>query len=159
KWFMATYLICESKKGISSNQLKRTLSVSYKTAWYLTHRIRAAMAMAFTEPLTGVVEVDETYVGGKAKNMHKADRERKIHGRGGSGKTMVIGAIERGGNVRFRIEQRWDRETAQAVLGELIADEAEAIFTDEHSAYMDIGDEDTRHEAVRHGAEEWVRAD
>src|SRR5438094_3537112 len=82
KWFAAIYLICESKKGISSNQLKRTLQVSYKTAWYLTHRIRAAMAAAFTEPLTGVVEVDETFVGGKAKNMHKADRARKIQGRG-----------------------------------------------------------------------------
>ena len=84
KWFAAVYLMCESRKGISANQLKRTLGVAYQTAWHLCHRIRAAVADADTTPLAGTVEVDETFIGGKAKNMHKKDRERKIQGRGAS---------------------------------------------------------------------------
>src|ERR687896_2654720 len=64
KWFMAIYLMCESKKGISANQMKRTLSISYKTAWYLCHRIRAAMAVNSPLPLEGVIEADETWIGG-----------------------------------------------------------------------------------------------
>src|SRR3989475_9159413 len=74
KWFLATYLLCESKKGISANQLKRTLGIgSYKTAWYLCHRIRSAMTQG-QEPLTGIVEADETYLGGKLRNKSAAIR-------------------------------------------------------------------------------------
>src|SRR5437763_13067273 len=101
KWFAAIYLLSESKKGMSANQLKRTLKVAYKTAWYLCHRIREAVKDAESSLLKGICEVDETYVGGKAKNMHKDVRARKIHGRGGVGKAMVLGAIERGGKVRL----------------------------------------------------------
>lgn len=159
KWFMATYLLCESKKGMSSNQLKRTLNVSYKTAWYLTHRIRAAVAEAFTEPLTGVVEV-EAFVGSTAKNMHKADRDRMINGRGDTGnKTMVLGAIQRGGQVHFRIEQRRTSEVLHGFIGEHVANEAEAIMTDEHTGYHGVGDENTRHATVNHGTDDWDRAD
>src|SRR5713101_4279399 len=95
KWFIATYLICESKKGVSALQLKRVLGVAYKTAWYLCHRIREAVKDADTSLLKGICEVDETFVGGKAKNMHKHVREQKIKGRGGVGKAMALGAIER----------------------------------------------------------------
>src|SRR6266850_5109934 len=77
KWFAAIYLLSESKKGMSALQLKRTLKVAYKTAWYLCHRIREAVKDADTSLLTGIVECDETYIGGKAKNMHKSDWERK----------------------------------------------------------------------------------
>ena len=65
KWFLCVYLLCESRKGMSANQLKRTLGITYKTAWYLCHRVRAAMKDASPEPFTGIVEMDETYVGGK----------------------------------------------------------------------------------------------
>src|SRR5436190_11687695 len=95
KWFVATYLICESKKGMSANQLKRTLGVSYKTAWYLCHRIRSAMTQDGA-PLTGIVEADETYLGGKVRNKTRAQREAAKM-TGSKEKTVVVGAIQRGG--------------------------------------------------------------
>src|SRR3954452_9335215 len=93
KWFLAVYLIVESKKGISANQLKRTLNVSYKTAWYLCHRIRSAMEDESGDLLTGIVEADETYIGGKAGGFaSKKDAAR--HRR--DNKTVVLGAVQRG---------------------------------------------------------------
>jgi transposase-like protein len=94
KWFLATLLLCEARKGMSANQIKRTLGVSYKTAWYLCHRIRAAMKEADRTMLDGTVEMDETYVGG-----------RQHRGRGwntpGNNKEVVIGIRQRGGDLRF----------------------------------------------------------
>jgi transposase-like protein len=159
KWFLAIYLMSEARKGVSANQLKRTLGVAYKTAWYLCHRIRKAVADADTSLLSGIIEVDETYIGGKAKNMHKDVRERKITGRGASGKAMVLGAIERGGKIRLRVDQRADRETLHAFIKEMAAPEAECIMTDEHAGYEGIADENTRHETVSHSKDEWVRGD
>jgi transposase-like protein len=159
KWFIATYLICESKKGMSALQLKRTLGVAYKTAWYLCHRIREAVKDADTTLLSGFVEVDETYVGGKAKNMHKADRARKIQGRGASGKAMVLGAIERGGQVRLDSGLTASRETLRAFIAAKIADEAAGIMTDDCPAYEGCGDANTLHQSVNHSAKEWVRGD
>lgn len=159
KWFAAVYLMCESKKGISANQLKRTLGVAYQTAWHLCHRIRKAVSDADTTLLSGIIEVDETYIGGKAKNMHKDVRERKITGRGGHDKAMVLGAIERGGKIRLRVDKKADRETLHKFIKEMTAPEAEAIMTDAWPAYRGCGDEDTRHESVDHSAEEWVRGD
>jgi transposase-like protein len=150
KWFLATYLMCESKKGMSANQLKRTLGVSYKTAWYLCHRIRWAMGDGPTPQLHGTVEVDETYIGGKRSGP-----------RGHMDKTMVLGAIERNGRVVFRVEGRVqaDRKRLHRFVNDVVADDAEAIYTDGHPAYEGIGDEDTRHETVSHAQEEWVRGD
>jgi len=104
KWFIAIYLICESKKGVSALQLKRTLGVAYKTAWYLCHRIREAVKNdADCQLLSGVVECDEAYIGGDPKNMHKSRRAKlKKVGVYYENKTMVLGAIERGGNVRLQ---------------------------------------------------------
>lgn len=159
KWFIAVYLMCESRKGISANQLKRTLHVAYKTAWYLCHRIRAAVKDADTSLLKGIVECDETYVGGKAKNMHKKEREAKIKGRGAVGKAMVIGAIERGGQLRLRVGKTADRETLHGFLNEQTHPQTECIMTDEWPAYDGIADKDTRHEKVNHSKDEWVRGD
>ena len=94
KWFLAIYLMCESKKGVSANQLKRTLGVAYQTAWHLCHRIREAMGNdPFTGPtLFGIVEVDETLVGGRRRGVGTGNRE---------GKTWVAGAVQRGGNIRL----------------------------------------------------------
>src|SRR5207248_8284316 len=130
---------------------KRTLGVSYKTAWYLCHRIRWAMGeVASDTKLTGTVEVDETYLGGKGHGPN-AWRE----------KTMVLGAIERNGNVRLRVEGRVmaNKKRLHKFVEDVVADDAEAIYTDQHSGYIGIGDENTRHESVSHNREEWVRGD
>ena len=150
KWFIAVYLMCQARKGVSANQLKRMVGVSYKTAWFLCHRIRAAMGGAQESPLSGIVEVDETYVGGKTR--HK--------GRGYRGnKSMVLGAIARGGEVRLRLESTNDRKTLHDFIRRVTEDDTEAIFTDEWAAYQGIADDDTRHETVNHRAEEWVRGE
>ena len=149
-WLIAVYLITESKKGISASQMQRTLSVSYRTAWYLCHRIRAALADEQPEPLRGIVEVDETYVGGKKRGM----------GRGYVGnKTMVLGAIQRGGNVRLTVEKRADKATLHRFVRSATHPDTEAIHTDEWPAYNGVADGNTRHETVNHREEEWVRAD
>jgi transposase-like protein len=150
KWFAATYLMIEAKKGVSANQLKRTLKVHYKTAWYLCHRIREAMREVNPMPLSGTVEIDETWIGGKRRHV----------GSGYTGnKTMVMGAVQRDGAIRLRIEERRDAPTLQGFVTDHCVDETERIYTDEHSSYIGIGDEDTIHESVNHSAEEWVRGD
>jgi transposase-like protein len=149
KWFLATYLMCESRKGISANQLKRTLAVSYEAAWYLCHRIRSAMEQV-ERPLAGVVEMDETYVGGKEKG-----RGRK----GGYGhKVMVMGALEREGDIRLRVStaKKNRGRTIQRFANSVLSDQVEVVYTDGHNAYQAL---DVPHEVVDHGTEEWVRGD
>lgn len=154
KWFATTYLMIESKKGVSANQIKRTVGVAYKTAWYLCHRIRAAMAEANSEPLTGTVEADETLVGGKRLRRRSNYRDNKA---------MVMGVIERGGRVRLEMAdvQHKDltREMAHAFLHRHTVPELERLITDEQWAYRGFADADTRHETVNHGDKEWARGD
>lgn len=154
KWFAATYLMIESKKGISALQVKRMLKIgSYETAWYLCHRIRSTM-IEDGPPLTGIVEADETYIGGKNKR-YKTKKEAAIHRR--DNKTIVLGAIQRGGELRVRTSQKNDRKSLHGFLNDVVADDAEAIYTDEWHPYQGIGDENTRHETVNHHGMEWVR--
>jgi transposase-like protein len=149
KWFLAIYLMVESKKGISAKQLQRMLKVSYKTAWYLAHRIRDAMGDAEQKPLLGIIEADETWHGGK--------RSGTGSGPYSSGKTLVVGAVARGGEVRLRMTAGRDRGTLSRFLGDVVDDKAEAIYTDDWVGYRGIGDVDTKHVAVNHAAKEWVR--
>ena len=147
KWFLAIYLMCQSKKGMSAKQLERTLGVSYKTAWYLCHRIREAMG---NDPLTGptlvgIVEVDETMVGGKRRGEDWR-----------ANKTWVAGAVERGGRVRLERIPDVRKHTLHDFIARNVADDAEAIYTDELKSYIGIGG---RHETVNHAAEEWVVGD
>jgi transposase-like protein len=154
KWFLAVYLMIESKKGISANQLKRTLGVSYKTAWYLCHRIRAAMVDESGDMLHGIVEADETYVGGKTggyRDKKEAARHRRDN------KTVVLGAVERGGRVRLRVAPDATSASVKGFLKDVVSDDAEAIFTDSHRSYRGIADHNTRHEYVDHSRDEWVR--
>ena len=152
KWFVAMYLMIESKKGISANQMRRTLGVSYKTAWHLCHRIRQAMGGdPFDGPtLFGIVEVDETLVGGRKRGVGSGNR---------TGKTWVAGAIQRGGKVRLESIPNVRKATLHKFINRHVRDETEAIYTDELRSYIGIADEDTRHESVRHAEEEWVLGD
>src|SRR5215208_2983507 len=134
KWFLAVYLIIESKKGISANQLKRILNVSYKTAWYLCHRIRAALNEVDAQLLKGIVEADETFVGGKVEGMG--------HGYTGN-KVVVVGAIQRGGTIRLQVIKGRDRETLQGFIRENVTGGTKAIYTDEWGTYKGIADQDT----------------
>jgi transposase-like protein len=153
KWFVAIYLIVESKKGISANQMKRTLDVSYKTAWYLCHRIRTAMTELSQKALCGTVEADECFIGGK------------ISGRGrGKGsylqnKSIVAGVVQRGGDVRMGRVKGLDRKTLHAFINGHIHPTTQLIVTDDNSAYSGIADHDTRHEVVNHRLKEYVRGD
>lgn len=148
KWFLTAYMMIESKKGVSANQIKRTIGVSYKTAWYLCHRIRAAMREASPAPLSGVVEVDETLVGGEVKGR----------GKGYVGnKTVVVGAVERGGRAVLKVAPDRNKATLHGFVRTNTADETEAIYTDDYAAYKGIGDKNTRHETVNHLAKEYVR--
>ncbi|HSY48110.1 MAG TPA: IS1595 family transposase [Thermoanaerobaculia bacterium] len=150
KWFAAAYLMVEARKGVSANQLKRTLTVSYKTAWYLCHRIRKAMEEACPMPLSGTVEVDETWIGGK---------RRHVGGGYVGNKTMVLGAVQRDGAIRLRVEERRDAKTLRGFINDVCVDETERIYTDDHAGYVGIGDHNTVHESVNHSAEEYVRGD
>ena len=147
KWFLAVYLMVESKKGVSANQLKRTLGVSYKTAWYLSHRIRAALNEVDAQLLKGIVEVDETFVGGEVEGK----------GRGYKGnKTVVVGAMQRGGNICLQVVRGTDRETLHGFVRKNTAGDTEAFYTDEWPAYRGIADEDTEHRTVKHRDKEYV---
>ncbi|MFC1968595.1 IS1595 family transposase [Chloroflexota bacterium] len=150
KWFLATYMMIEAKKGISANQMKRSLKVAYRTAWYLCHRIRKAMTENISHSLSGIVEVDETWVGGK-----------KVHvGHGYKGnKTIVVGAVERNGKARLQVIKHADKKTLHGFIHANTTPGTEAIYTDEWPAYHGIADQDTRHETVNHSAEEWVNGD
>ena len=150
KWFLATYLMTESKKGVSALQLKRILKVAYRTAWYLCHRVRAAMVDAYPLPLRGLVEIDETFVGGKVRGKGRGYKDNKA---------TVVGAVQREGKIVLKVIQARDRQTLHRFIEEVTADETEAYFTDEWAPYLGIADENTSHQTVNHSAEEWVRGD
>jgi transposase-like protein len=152
KWFLAAYTMIESKKGVSANQVKRELGVSYQTAWYLCHRIRDAMAQAQADakPLSGIVEADETFIGGKAHGMGRAYKGNKA---------IVVGVVQRQGEVRLQVAQDRSRKVLQEIVIKNTAPETEAIYTDEWVGYDGLGDEDTRHETVNHNIKEYVRGD
>ncbi|MEX1256131.1 MAG: IS1595 family transposase [Gemmatimonadota bacterium] len=153
KWFVAIYLMLESKKGISANQMKRTLGVSYKTAWHLCHRIREAMEggnFSIGPTLFGIVEVDETLVGGKREGVGTGNTV---------GKHWVVGAVQRGGNIRLEAIPNVRKATLHDFIFRHVSDETEAIYTDELRAYLGIADHNTRHQTVKHIAKEWVTPD
>lgn len=153
KWFLAIYLIGESRKGISAKQLQRTLGVSYKTAWYLGHRVRSAMEDDSPVPLEGIVEVDETWIGGV---HHKTKENPSGKGR----KKLVLGAIARDGEVRLVMKGGKGREgkaSYQGFVKDVVGDDAEYIFSDSDSSWGEMTDWNTKHRKVNHLEKEWVR--
>ncbi len=151
KWFVAIYLTVESKKGISANQMKRTIGVSYKTAWYLCHRIRTAMTEMNPKKLKGTVEVDEAFIGGKLKGRGR--------GKGAylANKATVVGIVERGGDVRMSKIMSADRRTLHAFIKGHIHPKTKLIVTDEWPAYKGIADHDSKHAVINHRSREYVR--
>jgi transposase-like protein len=151
KWLIAVWLITSSKNGISSYEIHRAIGVTQKTAWFMMHRIRLAMQNGSFEKLSGNVEVDETFIGGKAKNMHKHKREAIIQGRGSVGKTAVMGLLERKGRVLAKVIERTDRETLHAEVKANVEKDSN-LFTDEWRSYRGL-DADYLHQVINHGVE------
>jgi transposase-like protein len=148
KWFYAIYLVTAHKKGLSSHQLARDIKVTQKTAWHMLHRIRHAMKVkSFAKPMTGTVEADETYVGGKG---HHGKR-----GRGSENKIAVFGIIERGGKLVSQPVKRVNAKTLKGIIRQNVSKKA-TIMTDEWTAYTGLGNEFSKHGIVNHGRKEYV---
>ena len=152
-WFKVIYLMLTSKKGISALQIHRMMGFgSYSTAHYMCHRIRAGLADPEFRKLMGIVEVDETYIGGKNKNRHL---DKRTAGTGIAGKTAVIGAVTRKGNVVARVIENTSIETFNEFVRQAVSEKVSLIATDEHASYGDLK-ETFPHRFVRHSAKQYV---
>ncbi len=154
-WLQAMLLMCSSKKGVSSNQLHRTLGVTLKTAWFMSHRIREAMKTVGIVPLGGAgktIEVDETYHGDKEIVIKRTRRGKAAH----SSKCAVIALVERGGDARTFYVEKADKATITAIMRNNIARET-AVCTDESRLYGSVSGEFAEHHTVMHSAKEYVR--
>lgn len=156
KWLMAMWLIANAKNGISSYEIHRAIGITQKSAWHLLHRIRMAMDSGSIEKLSGTVEVDETFVGGNAQNMHKGRRE-ELRKKFGQNKhhTAVLGMVQRGGRVKARVVKNVQGKTLIPLIRENVEQQCE-LFTDSSPAY-DLLNADYTREAVNHRALEYVR--
>src|SRR6202789_3467265 len=154
KWFLATLLLCEAKKGMSAHQLKRTIwgknKGSYKTAWYLCHRIRYAMTEV-RKMLDGTIEIDETYIGGKRRGMAGGTAKKD--------KEVVVGIVQRGGELKFIHVKDATAKTIREVMTEHVSEEVDLMVTDESILYASglPKTQVSKRKAVNHSADEYVR--
>jgi transposase-like protein len=153
KWLVAMWLIVNCKNGISSCEIARALGVTQKTAWFMDHRIRLSMRDEYAAKLSGTIEMDETFIGGKVKNMHKS---KKPKGTGFSGiaggamaKTIVVGMVERGGRVKAEVVEERTQEVLHSLAAKHIAD-GSTLMTDEWGGYKGT---DFQHQIVNHAVE------
>jgi transposase-like protein len=153
-WFRVIHMMVTAKKGVSALQVHRTIGTgSYRTAWYMCHRIRAGL-IAPKEKLGGVVEMDESYIGGKNKNKHW---DKRGGGGGGiaTGKEPIIGAVSRKGNVVAKAIDRVDRETIMRFVHHVVSDKVSTLVTDDARVYDTLGEE-YPHEIINHSARRYV---
>jgi transposase-like protein len=149
KWLPAVWLIANCKNGISSYELARALGVTQKSAWFMLHRIRLAMQSgSFDRKLCGEIEVDETFIGGKARNMHKSKRAKKITGTGGKDKTAVLGVLERSGSVRATVIPNTKKKVLQPLVKTHVA-AGSAVYSDALKSYDGLS-ADYDHEVIDH---------
>ena len=151
-WIVALYYILTARKGISALQLSKELGVQYRTAWYLMHRIREACASGEFK-LDNVVEVDETYIGGKEKNKHASQKPKKL--RGTTGKQAVIGMRQRGGKTVAKPIPGTDRGTLWNEIDQHV-EKGSTLYTDDHGAYRGLDMSDYEHHVVNHSAKQYV---
>jgi hypothetical protein len=144
KWLMAWFIICSSKKSISANQLHRMLKITYKTAWFMAHRIRFAMGGDKTK-LTGVVEVDETFIGGKGEAKTNFSRH-----------VPVVALIERGGKMHTRVVASVSQKNLGQCLAECV-DKSAIVNTDDHPAYRPALKSYAKHDVVNHSRDEYLK--
>jgi transposase-like protein len=168
-WFKVLHLMMTSKKGISALQTHRMIgSGSYRTAWYMCHRLRAGLKDPDFRQLMGIVEVDETYIGGKAKNRHGGRTNHHggknppgVGGPGTAGKIAVIGAISRKGNVVCKMIENTDTATLDSFVRQAVSRRVDLIATDEHAGYRLLGLGGKQfglpHGVIRHSSGEYVR--
>jgi transposase-like protein len=159
KWLVAVWMVSNCKNGVSSYEVARSLGVTQKTAWFVMHRIRLALQDETGGKLGGEVEVDETYIGGLARNMHADRRARKIQGRtGGVSKTAVLGLLERNAKGKSKVRTKvipeaWKESARQAIRQSV--EIGSSIYSDEHGAFYDLNSEGFKHDFVCH-AEAYV---
>jgi len=151
KWLTAMWLIVNCKNGISSCEIARDLGVTQKTAWFLDHRIRMALHSGSIEKASGHVEVDETFIGGKARNMHVEKRQRRITGTGTKDKVPVMGILERGGKVRTKVVPNRRKKALQAEVRKHV-EAGSALYTDALLSYDGLAS-DFAHQVVDHAVQ------
>ena len=152
KWLCAMWLVVNCKNGVSSYEIHRAIGVTQKTAWFMDHRIRLALTMGSVEKLSGEVEADETFIGGKARNMHAAKRARRITGTGGKDKTAVLGVLERGGKVRATVVPSRKKGALQPEVRKHV-EAGSALYTDALKSYEGLNE--FEHGVIDH-AEKYV---
>jgi transposase-like protein len=152
KWMMATWMVTNCKNGVSSYEIARDVKVTQKSAWFMLHRIRLAMQDDFFgSKLGGEVEVDETFIGGKARNMHVSERKRRITGTGTKDKTAVMGILERGGKVRASVITSRKKKELQAEVRKHVEAGA-ALYSDALKSYVGLAS-DYAHQVVDHATQ------
>ena len=155
KWLAALWMIANCKNGISSYEVHRAIGVTQKTAWFMLHPIRRSMPTGTFKKLSGTVQIDESFIGGKARNMHFDKRKEKIHGRGSVGKAIMLGALERSGEVKATVVKDRKRETLHEYIKGNVVPGAE-VHTDDLESYDGL--DDYIHKVVNH-AETYVAGD
>jgi len=157
-WFGAIWLLTNHPKGIASTTLAKDLGITQKSAWFMLHRLRhAARTQSFNKPLNGIVEVDETFVGGKARNKH-IDKRGKSGKTGGADKAVVVGAVEREGDVVARVVENVRADTLTGFIRETVSPAADLVVTDQWVGYKHLGKE-YPHAVINHAQGEYVDGD